>query len=230
MATTMSLMNKRRFLPLFVTQLLGAFNDNLFKNAMVLFVVYGVYDDEKAEALFSAVATAIFIIPFFLMSAVAGQLADTRDKAAIIRIVKFCEILIMLVGGLGLVLAWIGFGINLIAIPLMMLALFAMGVHSTFFGPIKYAILPQHLEDDEVLGGTGLVEAGTYIAILLGTILAGVIEVEWAALGVVIVAVIGYLTGRQVPPAPPERVETSLDWHILRSSINLIKSTMHIRK
>lgn len=230
MATTMSLMNKRRFLPLFVTQLLGAFNDNLFKNAMVLFVVYGVYDDEKAEALFSAVATAIFIIPFFLMSAVAGQLADTRDKAAIIRIVKFCEILIMLVGGLGLVLAWIGFGINLIAIPLMMLALFAMGVHSTFFGPIKYAILPQHLEDDEVLGGTGLVEAGTYIAILLGTILAGVIEVEWAALGVIIVAVIGYFTGRQVPPAPPERVETSLDWHILRSSINLIKSTMHIRK
>ncbi len=226
----MSLMNKRRFLPLFVTQLLGAFNDNLFKNAMVLFVVYGVYDDEKAEALFSAVATAIFIIPFFLMSAVAGQLADTRDKAAIIRIVKFCEILIMLVGGLGLVLAWIGFGINLIAIPLMMLALFAMGVHSTFFGPIKYAILPQHLEDDEVLGGTGLVEAGTYIAILLGTILAGVIEVEWAALGVIIVAVIGYFTGRQVPPAPPERVETSLDWHILRSSINLIKSTMHIRK
>jgi predicted MFS family arabinose efflux permease len=105
-----------------------------------------------------------------------------------------------------------------------------MGVHSTFFGPIKYAILPQHLEEDEVLGGTGLVEAGTYIAILLGTILAGVIEVEWAALGVVIVAVIGYLTGRQVPPAPPERVDTSLDWHILRSSINLIKSTMHIRK
>ena len=230
MATTMSLMNKRRFLPLFVTQLLGAFNDNLFKNAMVLFVVYGVYDDEKAEALFSAVATAIFIIPFFLMSAVAGQLADTRDKAAIIRIVKFCEILIMLVGGLGLVLAWIGFGINLIAIPLMMLALFAMGVHSTFFGPIKYAILPQHLEEDEVLGGTGLVEAGTYIAILLGTILAGVIEVEWAALGVIIVAVIGYFTGRQVPPAPPERAETSLDWNILRSSINLIKSTMHIRK
>ena len=226
----MSLMNKRRFLPLFVTQLLGAFNDNLFKNAMVLFVVYGVYDDEKAESLFSAVATAIFIIPFFLMSAVAGQLADTRDKAAIIRIVKFCEILIMLVGGLGLVLAWIGFGINLIAIPLMMLALFAMGVHSTFFGPIKYAILPQHLEEDEVLGGTGLVEAGTYIAILLGTILAGVIEVEWAALGVIIVAVIGYFTGRQVPPAPPERAETSLDWHILRSSINLIKSTMHIRK
>ena len=105
MSTSMSLLKQRRFLPLFVTQLLGAFNDNLFKNAMVLFVVYGVYNDERAEALFSAVATAVFIIPFFLMSALAGQLADTRDKAAIIRIVKFCEIIIMIVGGLGLVLA-----------------------------------------------------------------------------------------------------------------------------
>lgn len=230
MSTSMSLLKQRRFLPLFVTQLLGAFNDNLFKNAMVLFVVYGVYNNEQAEALFSAVATAVFIIPFFLMSALAGQLADTRDKAKIIRIVKFCEILIMIVGGIGLVMAWLGFAVSLIAIPLMMLALFAMGIHSTFFGPIKYAILPQHLKEDEVLGGTGLVEAGTYIAILLGTILAGIIDVEWAALGVVVTAIIGYLTGRQVPPAPPEHEETGVDWHILRSSINLVKSTMHIRK
>jgi predicted MFS family arabinose efflux permease len=230
MSTSLSLLNKRRFLPLFVTQLLGAFNDNLFKNAMVLFVVYGVYNDEKAEALFSAVATAVFIIPFFLMSALAGQLADTRDKAKIIRIVKFCEIIIMLVGGGGLLLAWLGIGIDIIAIPLMMLALLAMGVHSTFFGPIKYAILPQHLKEGEVLGGTGLVEAGTYIAILLGTILAGVIAVEWAAVAVVITALIGYATGRQVPPAPPEHEETGIDWHIIRSSINLVKSTMHIRK
>jgi predicted MFS family arabinose efflux permease len=230
MSTSMSLLKQRRFLPLFVTQLLGAFNDNLFKNAMVLFVVYGVYNDEKAEALFSAVATAVFILPFFLMSALAGQLADTRDKAQIIRIVKFCEILIMIVGGIGLFMAWLGFAVSIVAIPLMMLALFAMGIHSTFFGPIKYAILPQHLKEDEVLGGTGLVEAGTYIAILLGTILAGIIDVEWAALGVVITAIIGYFTGRQVPPAPPEHEETGLDWHILRSSINLVKSTMHIRK
>lgn len=230
MQTSTSLLNKRRFLPLFVTQLLGAFNDNLFKNAMVLFVVYGVYNDEKAEALFSAVATAVFILPFFLLSALSGQLADTRDKAKIIRIVKFCEILIMLVGGLGLVLAWMDVAVTLVAIPLMMLALLAMGVHSTFFGPIKYAILPQHLKADEVLGGTGLVEAGTYIAILLGTILAGIIEVEWAALAVVLTAILGYWTGRQVPPAPPEHSETSIDWHILRSSIRLVSETMHIRK
>lgn len=230
MSTSLSLLNKRRFLPLFVTQLLGAFNDNLFKNAMVLFVVYEVLSDPATEGWFSAIASAVFIIPFFLLSALAGQLADTRDKARIIRIVKFCEILIMIVGGIGLMLAWLGFAINLIAIPLMMLALFAMGVHSTFFGPIKYAILPQHLKEDEVLGGTGLVEAGTYIAILVGTILAGVIAVEWAAVGVVVTAIIGYFSGRQVPPAPPEHAETGIDWHIIRSSVNLIKSTMHIRK
>lgn len=230
MSTSLSLLNKRRFLPLFVTQLLGAFNDNLFKNAMVLFVVYEVLSDPATEGWFSAIASAVFIIPFFLLSALAGQLADTRDKAGIIRIVKFCEILIMIVGGIGLMLAWLGFAINLIAIPLMMIALFAMGVHSTFFGPIKYAILPQHLKEDEVLGGTGLVEAGTYIAILVGTILAGVIAVEWAAVGVVVTAIIGYFSGRQVPPAPPEHAETGIDWHIIRSSVNLIKSTMHIRK
>lgn len=230
MSTSLSLLNKRRFLPLFITQLLGAFNDNLFKNAMVLFVVYEVLSDPTTEGWFSAIASAVFIIPFFLMSALAGQLADTRDKARIIRIVKFCEIIIMLVGGLGLLLAWMGFAINLIAIPLMMVALFAMGIHSTFFGPIKYAILPQHLKEDEVLGGTGLVEAGTYIAILIGTILAGIIEVEWAALGVVITAVIGYFSGRQVPPAPPVHEEVGIDWHIVRSSVALVKSTMHIKK
>lgn len=230
MTGSFALLKQRRFLPLFVTQLLGAFNDNLFKNAMVLFVVYGVFNDEASETLFSAVATALFIIPFFLLSALAGQLADTRDKARIIRIIKFCEILIMLVGGTGLVFAWMGWAVHLVAIPLMMLALFAMGIHSTFFGPIKYAILPQHLESDEVLGGTGLVEAGTYIAILAGTILAGVIEVEWAAVGVLLVAIIGYWTGRKVPPAPPEHEETGIDWHIIRSSVTLVRGTMHIRR
>jgi len=228
MTGTFALLKQRRFLPLFVTQLLGAFNDNLFKNAMVLFVVYGVFNSEEQETLFSAVATGVFILPFFLLSALAGQLADTRDKARIIRIVKFCEILIMFVGGAGLVLAWMGFAVHLVAIPLMMLALFAMGIHSTFFGPIKYAILPQHLENDEVLAGTGLVEAGTYIAILAGTILAGVIDVEWAALGVVLVAAIGYWTARKVPPAPPEHEETGIDWHIIRSSVALVRGTMHI--
>ncbi len=228
MQSSMRLLTKRRFLPLFVTQLLGAFNDNLYKNAMVFLIVYDVYDDPATEGWFSAIATAVFILPFFLLSAASGQLADTRDKAKIIRIVKAAEIAIMLVGAVGLLMAWQGMLTNMVAIPLMMLALLAMGVHSTFFGPIKYAILPQQLKDDEVLGGTGLVEAGTYIAILLGTIVSGLIPVEVAAAGVIITALIGYATGRQVPPAPPEVAAQPIDWNIWRSSINLVSATMHI--
>ncbi len=111
-----------------------------------------------------------------------------------------------------------------------MLALFAMGVHSTFFGPIKYAILPQHLHDDEVLAGTGLVEAGTYIAILFGTILAGWIPVEAAAFGVIGTALIGYLVARQVPEAPAQGEVEPLDFHFVRSSIALVRNTSHDRR
>jgi MFS family permease len=230
MLTSTYLLRQRRFLPLFATQLLNAFNDNLFKNAMVLFVVYSVYNSEEAEAQFSAITSALFILPFFILSALSGQLADMRDKAVIIRWVKGAEIGIMTVGAAGLLMAWQGLLTELVAIPLMLLALFAMGVHSTFFGPIKYAILPQHLEKDEVLAGTGLVEAGTYIAILAGTILAGYIPVEAAAAGVIITAIIGYLTSRQVPPAPPAERGQPLDWHLLRASISLVRRTMHINE
>ena len=230
MFTSPHLLRQRRFLPLFATQLLNAFNDNLFKNAMVLFVVYSVYNSEEAEAQFSAIASALFILPFFLLSAMSGQLADMRDKAMIIRIVKLAEIGIMAVGATGLVMAWQGLLTEAVAIPLMLAALFAMGVHSTFFGPIKYAILPQHLKKEEVLAGTGLVEAGTYIAILAGTILAGYIDVQWAALGVVLTACVGYLTSRQVPPAPPYEHGQAVDWHLLRSSIALVRNTMHQRE
>jgi MFS family permease len=226
--SAIGLLGKRRFLPLFVTQMLGAFNDNLFKNAMVLFVVYQVYNDEVAETWFSAVATGVFILPFFLLSALAGQLADARDKARIIRIVKFCEVLIMIVGAIGLACAWSGFLVHQLAIPLMLLALFAMGVHSTFFGPIKYALLPQHLRPEEVLGGTGMVEAGTYVAILGGTLLAGIISVQASAAAVVAIALIGYVSGRQVPPAPPLEEGHRIDLNVFRSSVRLINATLHI--
>jgi MFS family permease len=230
MLTSTYLLRQRRFLPLFATQLLNAFNDNLYKNAMVLFVVYSVYNSEEAEAQFSAIASGLFILPFFILSALSGQLADMRDKAVIIRWVKAAEIGIMAIGAAGLLMAWQGFLTEAAAIPLMLLALFAMGVHSTFFGPIKYAILPQHLKKEEVLAGTGLVEAGTYIAILAGTILAGYIDVEWAAAGVVVTAFIGYLTSRQVPPAPPYEQGQPLDWHLLRASAALVRNTMHQRE
>ena len=230
MFTSLHLLRQRRFLPLFATQLLNAFNDNLYKNAMVLFVVYSVYSSEEAEAQFSAVASGVFILPFFILSALAGQLADMRDKAMIIRWVKFAEIFIMTVGAAGLFLAWQAGMLSSLAIPLMLLALFAMGVHSTFFGPIKYAILPQHLKREEVLAGTGLVEAGTYVAILAGTILAGYIAVQWAALLVIVTAVIGFITSRQVPPAPPFEHGQIVDRHVLRASVALVRNTMHQRE
>ncbi|MDE2412198.1 MAG: MFS transporter [Sphingomonadales bacterium] len=230
MTTQTHLIHSRRFLPLFVTQLLGAFNDNLFKNAMVLYVVYSVYQSEKAEAQFSAIASGVFILPFFILSAISGQLADMTDKARIIRIVKAAEIGIMAVGAVGLLLAWKGVAVHAVAIPLMLLALLGMGIHSTFFGPIKYAILPQHLHPNEVLAGTGLVEAGTYIAILAGTIVAGWIPVEWAAGGVIGTALLGYLVSRQVPPAPPFHDPDPLDFHFIRASIDLVRNTMHDRR
>lgn len=227
MTTTTHLLNSRRFLPLFVTQLFNAFNDNLYKNAMVLFVVYQVYNSEAEEGLFSSVASFLFILPFFLLSAVAGQLADMRDKAAIIRKVKAFEILLMVIGAAGLWLAWKGIAVDTIAIPLMLTALFLTGVQSTFLGPIKYAILPQHLKKEEVLAGTGLVEAGTYIAILAGTIIAGWIDVQVAAVGIILTSIVGYLVSRAIPDAPPQAVQEKLDWNIWRASIRLVRDTMH---
>jgi len=229
MTPSFRLLARRNFLPLFVTQFLNAFNDNLYKTAMVMLVTYAIYADPTKEAVFNAVAGGVFILPFFLFSALSGQLADWRDKASIIRFVKTAEIAIMCVGGLGLVIH---------SIPLMLLALFAMGVHSAFFGPIKYAILPQHLEADEVLPGTGLVEATTYIAILIGTIVGGGLQgainagdiPSWTiAVLVVGLGVIGRITGGMVPPAPPEVPNQLIDLHIIRSSIRLVSATMHIR-
>jgi MFS family permease len=215
------LLRARRFVPLFATQFLGAFNDSLFKQAVVLFVTYQLYSNPAKEFQFSAIAQGLFILPFFLFSALSGQLADDHDKARLIRIIKLAEIGIMILGGAGIMLA---------NIPLMLAAVFAMGIHSTFFGPIKYAILPQHLHKDEVLGGTGLVEAGTYLAILGGTILAGALALvpAVAAAATVGIAVLGFLAGRQVPPAPPSAERIPFDRHIIRASVRLVSATMHI--
>lgn len=226
MTTSTQLMRKRRFLPLFLTQLLNALNDNLYKNAMVLFVVYSVYDSPEMETLISGVATALFVLPFVLFSATAGQLADMRDKTTIIRWIKFAEIIIMAVGATGLLLASRGVQIEGLALPLMFAALFAMGVHSTFFGPIKYAILPQHLENHEVLAGTGLVEAGTYVAILVGMMLGGALHINHSIVAVIVIALVGYATCRFVPPAPAQGEENAVDWHPIRASRALITFSM----
>jgi len=228
MTPSLRLLRQRNFLPLFATQFLNAFNDNLYKTAMVMLVTYRIFEDPAKEGVFNAAAGAIFILPFFLFSALAGQLADWRDKARIIRLVKSAEIAIMVVGGIGLIIH---------SIPLMLAALFAMGVHSAFFGPIKYAILPQHLEPEQVLPGTGLVEATTYLAILIGTIAGGALQglvndgvlPSWTMAAVVLVlAVIGRATASYVPPAPSETPNQTIDLHVVRSSIRLVAATMHI--
>ncbi|MEE9433354.1 MAG: MFS transporter [Sphingorhabdus sp.] len=222
MKSALSLLNKRRFLPLFVTQFLNAFNDNFFKMAMVILITYTMLKGgEQEEAYYNALAGGVFILPFFLLSAVAGQLSDSIDKRRVILLVKSAEIVIMLVGAAGIFLQ---------SIPLMFVALFSMGMHSTFFGPIKYGILPQHLKEDEVLGGTGFVEAGTYLAILTGTIAGGIMPPEYAAIGVIIVACIGRFAAQYVPPAPPEDDAPKLyiDWNIARSSWRLVRDTMHV--
>ena len=226
MLNALGLLKERRFLPLFVTQFLGAFNDNLFKTSMVLFATYQIFSDPELEAHFNALATGLSILPFFLLSALSGQLADTLDKSRIIRIVKTVEIFIMVFGACGLLAAKAGY--TSLGLGMMLGAVLMLGTHSTFFGPIKYAILPQHLEDHEVLGGTGLVEAATYLSILGGTILAGWISVELAAGLVVIVALIGWAAARAVPAAPRLGPKLSINYNPLTSSWRLISATMHI--
>src|SRR3546814_16102613 len=135
MTGSFALLKQRRFLPLFATQFLNAFNDNFYKMAMVILVTFTIYKDPETEAWFNALAGGLFILPFFLFSALAGQLADSRDKTLIIRLIKNAEIGIMNVGGEGI---W------LTNVPHMLLAPFSMGMHSPFFGPIQYAILPHH--------------------------------------------------------------------------------------
>src|ERR1700712_3036325 len=159
------LLRERRFAPFFWTQFLGALNDNVFKVGFTSLVTFqaarfsGV-DPKTAAFLISA----IFILPFVLLSATSGQIADKYDKAMLTRFVKNFEIVVMLIGGAGF---WLH------SAPLLYLCTFLMGVHSTVFGPVKYSYLPQHLSKSELVGGNGLVEMGTFVAILIGTIVGG---------------------------------------------------------
>ena len=230
MLNALGLLKRRRFLPLFTTQFLGAFNDNLFKTSMVLFATYQIFNDERQEGFFNALVAGLFVLPFFLFSALAGQLADTTDKTRIIRVIKIAEVGIMAVGCAGLMLGRTG-AVTL-PVALMLLAVVGLGIHSTFFGPIKYAILPQHLDDDDVLGGTGLVEAGTYLSILLGTIVAGLIYEQTVLVTALtlLVALGGLAVARKVPPAPRMGAPLKLDWNPFTASWRLIAGTMHIRR
>ncbi|WP_374246312.1 MFS transporter [Zoogloea sp.] len=199
MSSQFRLLRAQRFRPFFLTQFLGAFNDNLFKNALVVLLTFQAASWTTIDpALLANLAAGIFILPFFLFSASAGQLADKYDKARLTRLVKVLEIGIMAV-------ALAGFLAHSLAV--LLVALFLLGCHSTLFGPVKYALLPQHLHEDELVGGNALVEAGTFVAILLGTLVGGLLAAQpqgdlWIAGGGLAVAAAGYLTSRGVPPAP----------------------------
>ena len=206
-----SLLKERRFGPFFVTQFLGAFNDNHFKNALVLLVSYHATTlTTMAPAVLVNLAAALFIVPFFLFSATAGQLADKYDKARIIRLVKLLEVGIMLLGGYGFVRQ---------SLPALLAALFLLGLHSTVFGPVKYALLPQTLRQHELVGGNALVESGTSVAILLGTLVGGILvalpggSTHWVPLVGIGIAVAGYLAARFVPAAPPIAPDLEVNWN-----------------
>ncbi|TMH22768.1 MAG: MFS transporter [Betaproteobacteria bacterium] len=203
------LLKQRRFLPFFLTQFLGAFNDNVYKNALVILVAYHAASLSRLDAnTLSNLAQALFILPFFLFSATAGQIADKLEKSLLIRLVKLAEIAIMALGAMGLY--WR-------SLPLLMTGLFLMGLHSTVFGPVKYAYLPQHLEQEEIVGGNGLVEMGTFLAILVGTLLGGYLIAEGSATPVaatvVALAVLGYVTSRWVPRSPAAAPDLAINWN-----------------
>jgi acyl-[acyl-carrier-protein]-phospholipid O-acyltransferase/long-chain-fatty-acid--[acyl-carrier-protein] ligase len=216
---TLPLLTSRRFAPLFVTQFLGAFNDNLLKSALAIFITYRLADAGGVDAAtLVMLAGAVFIAPFFLFSGASGTLADRVDKAVIARWVKVVEIFIMAAGAAGFALT---------SVPLLFIALFGLGTHSTVFGPIKYALLPEHLADHELVAGNALIEAGTFLAILLGTILGGsLMLVANGALVVgglgVVVAVTGWIAARLIPPAPPTSASVARP-RLLHDSIDVVR-------
>lgn len=223
-----SLLASRRFWPLFWAQFLGALNDNLFRFALVIFITFRLGENSALPASELVVLSGgIFILPFFLFSALAGQLADRYEKSRIIRLVKLSEIVVMGLGAVGFHLENTGF---------LLTVLFLMGTHSAFFGPLKYGILPQHLAEDELTGGNALIQMATYIAILAGAMLGGTLA-AWsqanplpviaAVLGV---AILGYMSARRVPEAVPSDARLGIDWRIDRATWHLLRDALKSRE
>ncbi|KES22588.1 MFS transporter [Pseudomonas sp. AAC] len=213
-----ALLGSRRFLPFIITQLLGAFNDNIFKQSLILAILYHLSVGGDRNLLVNLCAL-LFILPFFLFSALGGQFGEKFNKDALMRALKLAEVVIMLVGAAGFLLG---------SLPLLFLALFAMGTHSALFGPVKYSILPQHLRDDELVGGNALVEMGTFLAILAGTIGAGVLMSRQAyapavGIAVVLVAICGFLASRGIPRAAAALPQLQLDWNIFKQSWAILR-------
>lgn len=221
-----ALLGKRRFAPFFWTQALAAFNDNAFRNALIMLVAFQMGLDDHTVSLYTNLAPALFIIPYFLFSATAGQLAEKYEKSRIIRWIKLFEIGAM-------VLAAYGFYTHHTSLLLVVLVM--MGLHSTMFGPIKYAILPQALKPEELVGGNGLIETGTQLAMLIGMIAGSALMVvagygTLLAAGLTIgVALAGYLASRAIPPAPATAPELKFNWNPLSETVRVLGITRQDR-
>lgn len=214
------LLTLRRFAPIFVTQALGAFNDNVFKAAVIILITYKLADRIGLDAqLIGPVATGIFILPFFLFSATAGKLSDSTEKSRLIRWIKAAEIVLMALGAASIYLE---------SVTMMLVVLFAMALQSTFFGPIKYSILPQHLKENELVGGNALFEAATFLAILLGTLYGGALILEdggiyFIGASVLAFAVIGFAASWFVPTAPAQPNDLKLRFNILAETVEVMR-------
>ncbi|HUP91792.1 MAG TPA: MFS transporter [Solimonas sp.] len=206
------LLTEKRFRPFFWTQTLGAFNDNLFKNALGVMLTFGALNLSQQQAdLYQNVAAMLFILPFFLFSATAGQIAERYEKSGLIRRIKLLEVGLALLACAGF---WLG------SLPFLFAVLFGLGVQATLFGPVKYSILPQTLEAEEIVGGNALVETATSLAILLGLMAGGILMslaggARWVSLAVLTVAVLGYLAARRIPPAAATAPELKINWNAL---------------
>jgi 1-acyl-sn-glycerol-3-phosphate acyltransferase len=209
-----ALLKQRRFAPFFWTQFLGAMNDNVFKFAFTVLVTYRLSVSWLPPSMAGLVIGAVFIAPFLLFSATSGQLSDKYDKATMTRLVKNLEIVIMVLVAVGL------FAMN---VPLLLFCVFLLGLHSTLFGPVKYAYLPAHLNERELTGGNGMIEMGTFVAILLGNVLGGLLidlpesgmlsNVKAVAMISLVFAVLGRITAQFVPPTPAEAPDLKVNWN-----------------
>ena len=220
MSDQFQLLKQQRFKPFFLTQFLGAFNDNVFKTALITLVAFNASSLSSINgATLATLLPGLFILPFFLFSATAGQIADKYEKSHIIRVVKIFEIAIMLLASAGF------FWHNIV---LLSIALFMMGMHSTLFGPVKYSYLPQHLVEHELIGGNGLVEMGTFVAILLGQVLGAWLATSsnyplFTSIIILLIAILGYGTSCHIPISPAADSALKINWNPISETIKNVR-------
>ncbi len=221
-----ALLGTRRFLPFFLTQFFGAFNDNLFRNALVVSITYGAVVAADDAAVLTNLAQGLFILPFFLFSALAGQLADKYEKSSLIRLTRLFEVALMICAAVALY-----FG----HLPTLFTLLFLLGVLATIFGPLKYSLMPQHLRQSELVGGNALVDSGTFLAILVGTISGGLIAGgassanTAAAVAMVVIAAGTYLCSRFIPRAEAADPNLKVNFNLFTATWDVIRFASQTR-